>query len=318
TTASTSDPEGDNWGNIVDTYSSPIDPRRYGAINGTENSRTAYPLPDTEDLNLNEQPDTTEAYFRYTIDLGDLSSPYLITDILRDFPSDAVADSSRNGWRRYRIPLNDSLRVRFGFPDLTLTQHVRIWMEGLRNDERTAAANRRHMIMIGGIDIVGSRWQSADLTPRQRDTLRTTVTLNSVNTVDNAEVYTPPFDPGTTRNGSQAFQRREQSLALEFTDLYPSDSLEAFKTFSLPENYSRYGALRWYASGFEVRKRDAAGNDLGRYDPLVDSLWYFVRFASDDKGQSFYEVRRPLPRSSVPLDIGWEEVVASIEELAGA
>ena len=318
TTASTSDPEGDNWGNIVDTYSSPIDPRRYGAINGTENSRTAYPLPDTEDLNLNEQPDTTEAYYRYTIDLGDLTSPYLITDILRDFPSDAVADSSRNGWRRYRIPLNDSLRVRFGFPDLTLTQHVRIWMEGLRTDERTGAANRRPMLMIGGVDIVGSRWQSADLTPRQRDTLRTTVTLNSVNTVDNAEVYTPPFDPGTTRNGSQAFQRREQSLALEFTDLYPSDSLEAFKTFSLPENYSRYGALRWYASGFEVRKRDASGTDLGTYDPVADSLWYFVRFASDDKGQSYYEVRRRLPRSSIPLDIGWEEVVASIEELAGA
>jgi len=30
-------------------------------------------------------------------------------------------------------------------------------------------------------------------------------------------------------------------LALEFTDLWPVDTLEAFKTFSIPENYSRYG-----------------------------------------------------------------------------
>ena len=318
TTASTSDPEGDDWGNVVDTYSSPIDPRRYVAINGSEGNHTAFPLPDTEDLNLNEQPDTTEAYFEYTIDLGDQKSPYLITDVLRDFPGNVVADSTRNGWRRYRIPLTDSLRVRFGFPDLTLTQHVRIWMEGLRRDERVASATQRPTLMLGGFDIVGSRWQSADLTPRQRDTLHTTVTLNSVNSVDNAEVYKPPFDPGTTRNGSQAFQRREQSLALEYTDLHPADSLEAFKTFSLPENYSRYGALRWYASAFDVRKRDAAGRDLGVYDPAQDTLYYFVRFASDDKGQSYYEVRRPMPRSSVPLEIGWEEIHAQIEELAGA
>ena len=179
TTASTSDPEGDDWGNVVDTYSSPIDPRRYVAINGPEGNHTAFPLPDTEDLNLNEQPDTTEAYFEYTIDLGDQKSPYLITDILRDFPGNVVADSTRNGWRRYRIPLTDSLRVRFGFPDLTLTQHVRIWMEGLRRDERVASATQRPTLMLGGFDIVGSRWQSADLTPRQRDTLHTTVTLNS-------------------------------------------------------------------------------------------------------------------------------------------
>jgi hypothetical protein len=317
-TASTSDPEGDDWGNVVDTYSSPIDPRRYVAINGPEGNRTAFPLPDTEDLNLNEQPDTTEAYFEYPIDMGAQNSPYLITDVLRDFPRESVADSTRNGWRRYRIPLNDSLRVRFGFPDLTLTQHVRIWVEGMRRDEQVASATQRPMLMLGGFDIVGSRWQNADLTPRQRDTLQTTVTLNSVNTVDNAEVYTPPFDPGTTRNGSQAFQRREQSLALEFTNLFPSDSLEAFKTFSLAENYSRYGALRWYASAFDVRKRDAAGHDLGGYDPSTDTLYYFVRFASDDKGQSYYELRRPMPRSSAPLDIGWEEVRAELEQMAGA
>lgn len=318
-TATTSDPEGDNWGNVNESFVSPIDPRRYVAINGTEKNNTAYPIPDTEDLNNNRLVDRdNEAYFEYTIDLGDRSSPYLITDILRDYPGDPVADSTRNGWRRYRIPITDSLRVRFGFPDLTRAQHVRIWMEGLREDEQTASAERRPMLMLGGFDIVGSRWQATDLTPRQRDTLKTTATLNSVNTVDNAEVYVAPFDPGTTRNGSQAFQRREQSLALEFNDLYPADTLEAYKAFSLAENYSRYGILRWYAQSFNVRRIATDGTDLGAYDPARDSLWYFVRFASDDKGLNYYEVRRPMPRSAAPLEYAWEDIRASIEEMAAS
>lgn len=315
-TVSDDDPEGDDWKTLIDNYSSSVDPRRYLFTNGTQGNRTAYPIPDTEDLNLNEQPDTTEAYFQYTIDLGAQDSPYLITDIVRDFPGVAGVDSTRNGWRRYRIPLNDSLRVRFGFPDLTIAQHVRVWVEGMQRSEATAAATQRPLLMLGGLDIVGSRWQAAELTPRQRDTLRTTVTLNSVNTVDNAEAYVAPFDPGETRNGSQAFQRREQSLSLEFADLHPADTLEAFKTFSLPENYSRYGALRWYAAAYDVKRLSADGLPLGAYEPASDTLDYFVRFASDDKGQSYYEIRRSVPVSSQPLLISWEEVQARLEELS--
>ncbi len=317
-TASSSDPEGDNWSTVDESHSSPLDPRRYRKTNGSERSRDAFPIPDTEDMNLNEQPDTTEAYFEYTIDLGAQDSPYLITDVVRDFGDVSGVDSTRNGWRRYRIPLNDSLRVRFGFPDLSIAQHVRVWVEGMTTDEATGLSAQRPMLMLGGLDIVGSRWLSSGLTARQRDTLRTTVTLNAINTVDNAEIYVAPFDPGTTRNGSQAYQRREQSLALEFADLHPADSLEAYKTFSIPENYSRYGVLRWFASSFEVSKRDLNGADLGTYDSALDSLFYFVRFASDDKGLSYYEIKRRVPRSSTPQNIAWEEVLAHIEQLSVA
>jgi hypothetical protein len=322
TTASDEDPEGDDWGNIIENYTSVVDPRRYQRINGTEGNHTAFPIPDTEDMNLNGQPDSTEAYFEYTVDLGDQSSPYLVTDVLRDFPGNAVSDTTKNGWRRYRIPLTDSLRVRYGFPDLTIAQHVRVWLEGVRKDERTTAENQRPLLMIGGFDIVGSRWQNTDLTLRQQDTLHTTVTLNSVNTVDNADIYNAPFDPGTTRNGSQEYQRREQTISLEFTDLFASDTLEAFKTFSIPENYSRYGALTWYAACFDVKRLDQAGNTLGTYDPATDSLSYFVRFASDDKGENYYEIKRPLPPSSTSPPpgarpaINWQQVQAKIEEIS--
>jgi len=315
-TASSNDPEGDNWGSIIEDFPSAMDPRRYVTTNGTERNKDAYPIPDTEDLNLDEKRDTDENYFEYTIDLGAQDSPYLVTDVLRDFPGEPSVDSTRNGWRRYRIPLTDSLRVRFGFPDLTIAQHVRVWIEDLRTDERTTATNFRPMLMLGGIDIVGSRWLATDLTPRQRDTLRTVLTLNAVNTVDNADIYVAPFDPGDTRSGSQTYQRREQSMAMEFTDLHPADSLEAFKPFSIPENYSRYGALNWFTAAYQVTKLDLNGLPAGDYDPAVDSLFYFVRFASDDKGQNYYEIKRRVPRPGVHPAIGWEEIVPKIEELS--
>lgn len=314
-TATDSDPEGDNYSTVIE-FPSVMDPRRYVYTNGTEGNRNNIPIPDTEDMNLNEVPDTTEAYFEYTLDLGQQNSPYLVTDVIRDFSGEVFVDSTRNGWRRYRIPITDSLRVRFGSPDLTIVPHVRVWVDGLRTDEQTSASSFRPMVMLGGLEIVGSRWLATDLTPRQKDTLRTTITLNALNTVDNAETYLPPFDPGTTRNGSQEFKRREQSMVMEFNDLHPADSLEAFRSFSIPENYSRYGVLRWFASSFEVTKQDLDGNPQGGYDPATDALFYFVRFSSDDKGTSYYELKRRLPRSSSPLNIGWEEVLAELEKLS--
>src|SRR5262249_19195383 len=159
--------------------------------------------------------------------------------------------------------------------------------------------------MLGGIDIVGSRWLATDLTTPQT-TAGTTLTLNSVNNVDNADIYKPPFDPGSTRNGAQDLVRREQSLALEFTHLLRGDSLEAFKTFSLDENYSRYGTLRFWVAGY----------NLPGYDPSADSLFYFVRFASDERGLNFYEYRAPVPRPSATVGaIDWSEVRLKLTDL---
>ncbi|MEO5989387.1 MAG: cell surface protein SprA [Candidatus Eisenbacteria bacterium] len=295
------DPEGDDF-HTTDNNFKEIDPRRYTTTNGVEGNKTVLPVPDTEDLNLNDNLDQQEDYFEYTIPLGDANSPYLVTDVRRDF---VLADSS-NGWRRYRIPLTDSLRVQFGLPDLTIARHVRVWLEGMEKSDSTGATERRPLLMLGGVEIVGSRWRTAELSKNQSDTLLTTVTLNSVNTVDNADIYVAPFDPGETRNGSQALTRREQSIALEFKRLAPQDTLEAYKTFSLEENYSRYGKLRWYASAFRVPG----------YDPATGELYYYLRFASDEQGRNYYEVKRRLPKSSEPLSIAWEDIQVELAKLS--
>lgn len=297
------DPEGDDFKNVDQSYRE-IDPRRYRGSNGTEGNKTIFPVPDSEDLNLNERLDQQEAFFRYTVDLGEgaNASPYLIQDVRVDFPVEVT--DPQNGWRRYRIPLTDSLRLQFGAPDLTIARHVRIWVEGLLTSDSTAAAVRSPLLMLGAVEIVGSRWQATALTPEQETDSRTSITLNAVNSVDNNNIYVPPFDPGETRNGSQALTRREQSMALEFTGLAADDTLEAYKTFSLDENYSRYGALDWYAAGY----------DIPGYSSADSALFYFVRFASDERGTSYYEVKRRVPPPGV--SINWEEVRATLADLS--
>ena len=153
---------------------------------------------------------------------------------------------------------------------------VRVWVDGITRVDPSADSlgapqddPQRPLLMLGSLDIVGSRWRASDLPPPQIEA-GTTLTLNSVNSQDNAEKYTPPFDPGETRSGSQGLTRREQSIAMEFTRLLPGDTLEAFKTFSIDENYSRYGKLSWYATSFGVRDSVGAGGAVG--------LEYFVRF----------------------------------------
>lgn len=312
-TANGDDPEGDDYDDPSGDFKD-IDPRKWRRTNGSDGNKRLYPYPDTEDLNLNDNLDTDERYYEYTINLGQPKgvSPYLIDDVsaLRDSlvnhgqPTLDIAED--NGWRRYRIPLNDKLREAFGAPDLTNARHVRVWIDGLTGPDPSTGAVVRPMLEIGGLDIVGSRWVSTDLTPAQQ-AKSTTITLNSVNSVDNAEVYRAPFDPGQTLNGSQILPRREQSMSLEFNNLDAGDALEAYRTFSIDEDYTRYGALTWYAASY----------DLAGYAPTPTSkLFYFVRFSSDERGDSYYEIKRKLPINSTDGNINWEKVTLDLAELS--
>ena len=313
TTAGPADPEGDDYNTFDETYQD-LDPRRYRYTNGTEGNKQRNPTPDTEDLNLNQILDTQEDYLEYTIDLGDTT--YVVTDVQREsqlghFPPVA----SDNGWRRYRIPLNDVRAVKFGNPNLTLARQVRVWLQGVNDvdplpvgETKPGQVLVKPYLVIASIDIVGSRWQSTTLTQGEANR-GTTLTLNSVNNLDNADVYRSPFDPGQTLNGNQEVTRREQSLAVEFTRLAPGDTLEAFKTFSIDEDYSRYGTLRWFATGF----------DMPEHVP-GDSLRYFVRFATDEIGRNYYEVNTPVPPSSSPGNPGalqWQEMLLKLTDISG-
>jgi hypothetical protein len=302
-TATSQDPDGDDYPDpppVIDPNS--MDPAPYRPLNGTENNHKVNPNPDTEDLNLDNVLQTQNSIYEYTIALCDTCKQYLVTDVYKEFSTGVPhPPMANNGWRRYRIPIADTLRTQFGTPDLTLARDVRIWLEGVL--EPDPPDQKRPLLALGGIDVVGSRWQATALTDSQ-STEGTTLTISSLNTVDNADEYHAPFDPGTDRTGAQAVTRREQSLSLEFENLMPEDTLEIFRTFSIDEDYSRYGNLDWFVSGLKVPAADFA---RGSFD-------YFVRFASDEQGFNYYEFKAPVPSNAEPLQ--WDEIKIALTALS--
>ena len=324
-TASSTDPQGDDF-SLPSSSFDDLDPRKWLFTNGTEGDKNVVPVPETEDLNANGGFDRGNNYFEYTVVLGDTAGcdsckRYLVSDIhdafpggYADPPQGVVGMPDDNGWRRYRIPITDSLRVAIGSPDLTLARHVRIWLEDivetdpppLRDPNGSDKGDGRPFVMIGGLEIVGSRWLAAPLDSPSLEA-GTKMTLNTVNTIDQADIYVPPFDPGKTRSGSQELTRREQALSLEFTDFGPADTLEAYKTFSIDEDYTRYGSLDWFAAAFDISPI---------YNQATDSLDYYMRFSSDERGLNYYEYRARLPRSSLPGAINWNEVRLQLTKLS--
>ncbi len=309
-TSSDSDPSGDDWHGPDASYKYDLDTRRWRAVNGTEGNAaaSANPIPDTEDLDGNNFLDTDNAFARYTVDLADSASSFLVTDVYRDFhgrvsPENEPAQD--NGWRRYRIPLADESRQIFGLADLKFTKHVRVWFEGLTQPDPPSSTLStedlaRPLFVLGGLEVVGSRWVAAGLDSAARSS-GTGLTLTSVNTIDNAEVYQPPFDPGTTVSGSQSLKRREQSLALLVEHLAPGGHAESYRTFSLDEDYSRYSELRWYITG--------VGDS-------TSALEYFLRFGADST--NYYEYRASIPPIPAGGTLSWREVHLRLTDMSDA
>jgi hypothetical protein len=150
-TANESDLAGDDYESPSDQYEE-IDPRRWLRSNGTEGNRVVQPYPDTEDLNFNNLLETQEGYFEYTIDLNDADTRYLVTDVYSDYPH-VRAD---NGWRLYRIPIDDAERLEFGVSNLALCRHVRVWIDGIvaPDGPEDPTHLKRPLLMLGGIRIV--------------------------------------------------------------------------------------------------------------------------------------------------------------------
>ena len=73
-----------------------------------------------------------------------------------------------NGWRRYRIPIGDERRSSPASPDLSLARHLRVWLDGIMqtDDIDQQPGDHRPLVVLGGVEIVGSRWLASDLTAR--------------------------------------------------------------------------------------------------------------------------------------------------------
>ncbi len=268
------DPSHDNW-----RYTNPD---TYTRVNGTEGSQLdpdRLGKPDSEDINRNGYLDRTNNYVSYVVDLGPESADSIY---VAGGDVDRGNWSEPDSWRLYRIPLTD-IAASTGTPDLSLVQSVRVWLTAPPD---TTAFD----VSIATIEIVGNNWKErpieVDGTTLPPETVRASVR----NTFDNIGEYSPPPGVGAIRDRITNLLGKEQSLAVEFTQLPPGVEGEIFHALTKAEDLTLYQSLRMFLHG------RPAGSWIA--DPDTSVIETFLRFGADEN--NFYEYRtRVYP--------GWDE-----------
>lgn len=242
-------------------------------------------LPDTEDIDGDGILDPIDKYFQFRIDLGDdtVSGTY------------KVSGPNENGWKLYRIPLDDFQKV--GKPDWTQVEFARIWFTDLDEGQK---------ISIYNVDLVGNSWKELGIA--ENDSLAkigkysvsdTLLQVDAVNTEDNPAEYVSP--PGVTGEFDQIAQihAREQSLALRFFRLPEGQSGAARSVFFQERNLIHYRKLKMFVYG-----------DPGLTIPGIEEtkIELFIQFGFDDN--NYYEVRKKVfpgwdERNNIDVDL-WE------------
>ena len=297
-TGTGSDPNGDDY------FYDQNRPNDYSRINNMEGNGLGDPAarPDTEDLNRDGFADFQNAYFEAVIDLAD-TTRFVSVDVARDYAALDAANklehdiSPLNGWRLYRIPINEEVFRRSSTAaSWTNVQHMRLWVNG---------ANERLRIQIGGVELVGNRWLAAAIdSAAAARPLPLQLFVGSRSNKDDAGFYIPPFDPENA-TGSSA-EAREQSLALRFTNLEQGDSLFAFRTSTDAAatglGWTQYGEIRFWAHAVDpqANQRDLPLSDL-------EDLRLLCRFGPDTV--NYYEY-------SAPMLPGWNKVVIPMERMS--
>jgi hypothetical protein len=263
-------------------------------------------LEDTEDLNQNQILDAEERFFRYTIVLGDPTSPYYVRD------ANEIAPGVR--FRLYRVPLSKpDHRERVTDAEFQNIRHMRFtWVT--ESDNRLILARTRFL---------GSRWlkrgangvveglsdSTSVLTPGAL------VEVGPVSTTDPR--YTPP--PGVTDQianqsdqfgfGGQSFN--EQSLSIRFSEVGSAERAEVYLQYAqTPRDFLAYRTLLIWALGYE-----------GPWGTSGQPLEFVVKLGED--ARNFYMYKTPLtevPEGAVGTELrqAWlPEIRVNFERFIG-
>ncbi|OGC90137.1 MAG: cell surface protein SprA, partial [candidate division Zixibacteria bacterium RBG_16_48_11] len=214
------DPNQDDW------YYNSNDPDNVEHINGTENNADDPDrgrIPDTEDINHNQSLDLINSYFSFAIELDD--STY------------SVPGTENNGWRLYRIPLQDSSIYQVvGSPDWNDINFARLSLSGV--DSTT-------VISIAEIKLAGNRWETPPYDSLLSGEFFDVATKSTYENPD----YVPPPGVAGKYDPNQNLREAEQSLALVYRNIAPLRNVYATRTFFKAEDYTYYGKIKMFVHG---------------------------------------------------------------------
>jgi len=272
------DPHNDDFDLDRDTAEdNPNNPAFYAKVNGFEENSHL----DSEDVDRDNFYQRQNHFKRYVIPLND--STYVATDVAEEFAGEVPVNEENgvNGWRLFRIPLEDGIEV--GSMNPGNVRHIRLWFTGFRGPQ---------LLQIAGIDVLGSLFQDDLL----RDSTGVAVTpgldevvkIRGINNKEDPE-YIAPFE---LQEQNRVIER-EQSLAIDFESLGPGHEGSAYKALPTDKDFTLYETLKWYVHG-----------DDGQA-PGVEA---FLRFGGADS-VNYYEY-------AVPLRPGWTEERIPVTELS--
>jgi len=276
--SSEDDPSGDNWYYSGD----PDDRHNYSQINGTQGNRVdpdRLNRFDTEDINNNKAHDKTNSYYQYRISLKN---------------PEFLEETTSSGWRLLRIPLQDpGVYEVFGNPNFSSINYIRLWIAGTAD---------YHKLRFASLELVGNKWREMALPEPYyingvpTDT-RFEVTVK--NSQEHAHSYYSPPGVAGVYNKDSGIREKEQSLVLNYNDLFPGQSVSAYWSLLSTENYTFYNKLKMFVHG-----DDEMSDDI--------PLYFFFRLGADSIS-TYYEYK-------VRLSPGWADdnsVEIDFEKITG-
>ncbi|MFQ5600159.1 MAG: hypothetical protein ACE5G2_06355 [Candidatus Krumholzibacteriia bacterium] len=275
--------------------------RQHAWANGTEENNEY----DTEDINGNGRWDTTNRYFRFTMELDDPT--WVDIDVPSRYGDDPTIDPDLklgfDGWRKYRIDfdrIRDQLEVITDAgqspPSLRQIRYLRIWFDDPEAPS-TGTQVWDHDIQIHDFKLTGNQWlhlgvfaiDSTQVAPAPGESFSVSV----INNKDDPEYTIPPDAEELDAEGVQA---REQSLRLDFTSLQPGHEVVVQKTIpsGRGQDYTQYKRLNFFVH-YPV-------------STMSDTVEVFFRVGTDSL--NYYEIARTLPGKG-----DWLETIIDLADI---
>lgn len=247
-------------------------------------------LPDTEDLNQNNNLNLDNNYYEYVIplhvnELERLAEP----DETGDYVINKTAEATNGNpaWYKVSIPVRQFTTKVGKIDGFNLIQSIRLWMTGCED---------KAQVRFATFDLVGSQWRESKQVGNEIARKETGMVISSLNSEEDAQRYAVPVTAivqqirnttggsATTRNG------REQSMVLSVSNLQAGDQRAVYKTFNEGMDLLKYRNLRMFT---HVDGVDEKGHPLRKEEQNYDGLRMFLRLGSDEN-KNYYEYELPV------------------------
>ena len=287
-----SDPSSDDYISFRQATGGVIE--RYRNYNGLENNTpfefeednpgSSY-YPDVEDIDMNNNMNTINNYYRYTIGITpnmDIGDSY-ITDIRNVSVEAANGDMINDRWLQFKIPIQSDDKISFGnISDIRSLKFMRFFLSDF---------SENIVIRFGDFSLVRGTWRISENLNNATENYSSSFDVSSVNLFENDSRIPIPYKLPPGINTEQLFinnasiQANEQSLSINFKELISNGENTVFKSVLMDMRQYKKLSLYIHAEEFiESNNQD-------------ENISAIIRIGFDNNS-NYYEILKPLKYTS--------------------